>query len=319
MEKIDNSPLVSFVVPIYKVEDVIEHTVKSIIKQTYRNIEVVLVDDGSPDNSVAVASKLLQETNIKWKVISQKNSGLPTARNVGIQNANGEWVICPDSDDVLAPQAIETMLQAAIGSSVDCVFCGFKNVYDDNYDSLPEHEGGVNIFDMPKLRKLFINRELILLVPGMLLRKSYYDIVQFDRDCPHDEDIHFMWQLFYELDKVAYVDSDYYNYYIRGTSMSHSLKPENYIKTSQRYTEMTKKLSLRFPHDEIIPLIYPKYRLGGLHVLARSADYKTFKETVIKDGYRRDMGKLILHRNLKLSVYALIFCICLPLFYKISK
>lgn len=319
MEKMTNNPLVSVVIPVYKVEDVIVHTIKSIIRQTYKNIEVILVDDGTPDNSIIVARQLLEKTSLNWKIVSQKNSGLPTARNVGVQNASGEWVICPDSDDVLAPQAIEKMLEVAIDSSVDCVFCGFKNVGDETYDSLPVHEGGISVYDMEKLRKLFINRELILLVPGMLLRKSYYETVRFDKDCPHDEDIHFMWQLFYVLDKVAYVDADYYNYYVRSTSMSHSLKPKNYLKTSQRYAEMTRGLSLRFPNDDIVPLIYPKYRLGGLHVLARSVDFKTFKETVIKDGYRRDIHKLIAHGNLKLSIYAMIFCVCLPLFYKISK
>ena len=319
MEKMINTPLVSVVIPVYKVEDVIEHTIRSIIGQTYKNIEVILVDDGTPDNSIIVAKRLLEKTSLNWKIVSQNNSGLPTARNVGIQNASGDWVICPDSDDVLASQAIERMLEVAIDNSVDCVFCGFKNVSDRNYDSLPEHEGGVSVLDVNKLRKLFINRELILLVPGMLLRKSYYEAVKFDKDCPHDEDIHFMWQLFYLLDKVAYMDSDYYNYYVRSTSMSHSLKPENYLKTSQRYAEMTRRLSFKFPDDDIVPLIYPKYRLGGFHVLARSVDYKSFKDTVNKDGYRRDMNKLIFHGNIKLSLYALIFCICLPLFYKISK
>lgn len=320
INKIEGSnPLVSVVVPVFKVEYVIERTLRSIANQTYKNIELILVDDGTPDKSVEVATNYLDGMNINWRVFHQENQGLPTARNNGIKEAKGEWVICPDSDDYIAPQTIEKMIEAATKTSSDCVFCGFKSVNDNNYDALPEHEGGVVVYDMPKLRKLFLERKLIVLVPGMLLRRKLYDVIQYDKDCPHDEDIHFMWRLFYTLEKVAYLDADYYNYYVRSTSMSHTLKPEAYLKTSERYQVMTAGLAKQFPDDEIVPLIHPKYRLGGLHVLAKSADYSTFKNTIIKDGYRKDMIKLVTQSNIKLKLYALIYCLCLPLFYRISK
>jgi len=101
--------------------------------------------------------------------------------------------------------------------------------------------------------------------------------------------------------------------------MSHTLKPTAYLKTAERYKVMETELTSMFPNDKVIPMIYPKYRLGGLHVLAKSTDYKTFKETVIKDGYRNDMSRLIIQPNMKLSMYALLYCISLPLFYRISK
>lgn len=311
--------LVSIVVPVYKVEAVIERTLRSIVAQTYKNIELILVDDGTPDKSVEVASKYLESTNINWRVLHQENQGLPAARNNGIKEAKGEWVICPDSDDYIAPQTIERMLEIAHQYSTDCVFCGFKNVHDADFDTLPVKEGGVEVYEMPRLRKLFLNRKLIVLVPGMLLKRSVYDEIQFEKDCPHDEDIHFMWRLFYRLNNVAYVDADYYNYYVRGTSMSHTLKPENYLKTSDCYDKMTAILMAKYPSDEIVPLIYPKYRLGGFHVLAKSTTFDVFKQTVKKDGYRKGMGKLLAHGDMKLRLYALIFCTCLPLFYKVSK
>lgn len=311
--------LVSVVVPVYKVEAVIERTLRSIAAQTYKNIELILVDDGTPDKSVEVASKYLESTDINWRVLHQENQGLPTARNNGIKEAKGEWVICPDSDDYIAPQTIERMLEAATKTDSQCVFCGFKNVHDDDFEAQPKYEGAVEVYEMPKLRKLFLERKLIVLVPGMLLRRKIFDTVKYDKDCPHDEDIHFMWRLFYTIDKMAYIDADYYNYYLRSTSMSHTLKPEAYLKTSERYRVMTADLKTKFANDEIIPLIHPKYRLGGLHVLAKSNDYRIFKNTVFEDGYRKDMSKLVLYGDIKLSMYTLIYCISLRLFYKISK
>lgn len=311
--------LVSIVVPVFKVEAVIERTLRSIVDQTYKNIELILVDDGSPDNSIELAANYLKDKELNWRVVHQDNQGLPSARNNGIKEACGDWVICPDSDDFIAPQTIEKMLLAAHQSETECVFCGFKIVHDHNYDELPRHEGRVIVYEMPKMRKMFLERKLIVLVPGMLLKKSVFDIVEFDKDCPHDEDVHFMWRLFYTIKKIAFIDADYYNYYLRTTSMSHTLKPEAYLKTSERYEVMEVFLKKEYPADEVVPLIYPKYRLGGLHVLAKSTDYETFRKTVKEDGYRKDMSRLVFQPNMKLSLYALVYCMSLSLFYKISR
>lgn len=310
---------VSVVVPVYAVEDVILRTLKSIVDQTYKNIELVLVNDGTPDKSIEVAERFLKEYSIDWKVINQVNCGLPTARNKGIESSIGEWVICPDSDDILAPMAIEKMLDAAYINNSNCVFCSYKIVHDDNYNALPSRDGEIYQYDIQYVRKLFLNRNLILLVPGMLIRRNIYDSIKFDKDCPYDEDIHFLWRLFFFLSSITYVDSDYYNYYERSTSMVHNLKPESYLKTSFQYRAMVKDLTLKYPYDKIVPKIYPKYRLGGLHVLSRSTNYQTFKATAIQDGYRIGVSRLISFDNFKLAIYAVIFCISLRLFYQISK
>lgn len=310
---------VSVIIPVYKVADVILNTLESVVNQTYKDFEMILVDDGTPDDSVAVAEKYLADKNVEWRFIHQPNSGLSMARNNGITEAKGEWIICPDSDDVIAPQTIEKMLEVALNTESECVFCGFKNVTDKNYKELPRYEGEASIYQAEELRKLFLYRKLVPLVPGMLLKKSVYDNLKYDKDCPYDEDIHFMWRLFYKLNKVAYINADYYNYYIRNASMVHSLKPIAYLKTSEKYKEMTEVLKVKYPKDNIIPLIYPKYKLGGFHVLSRSTDFKTFKATVIKDGYRKDIGKLIKWGDAKLAAYATLFCTSLKLFYIVSK
>lgn len=311
--------LVSVVVPVYRVEDYIVNTLESIVNQTYSNLELILVDDGTPDCSVEVAEKYLSDKNIDWRFIHQKNSGLPTARNNGIKEAKGKWVICPDSDDYIAPQTIEKMVEAAKKYSVRCVFCGYKNVSESQIKDGAIKEKEAIKLDIDDLRRRFLERRIIPLAPGMLLDRSIYDNIKYDKDCPHDEDIHFMWQLFYTIDDVAYIDADYYNYLVRGTSMSYNLKPEAYLATSRQYAIMTEWLIGKFPNDKIAKLIYPKYRIAGAHVLARSNDYNTFKQTIIKDGYRREMGKLVFQPNMKLSLYTLLYCISLKLFYKISK
>ena len=311
--------LVSIVVPVYKVEQCIANTLESIVNQTYKNIELIMVDDGTPDNSVAVAEAYLADKKINWRFIHQMNSGLPTARNNGIKDAKGKWVICPDSDDYLVPEAIEEMVQAAHATGTKCVFAGYKIVHDNDLKKGVVSNNGIKRYPIQFLRRLFLRRKLILLSPSMLLDRTVYDTIQFDAGCFHDEDIHFMWRLFYHLDDIVYIDADFYNYYVRSTSMSHTLKPENYLAASERYSVMVRALSKSHPQDKIVKLIYPKYRLGGAHVLAKSTDFNVFKETIKKDGYRKDMHRLVLQPDLKLSLYALVYCLSLKLFYHISK
>lgn len=311
--------LVSIVVPVYKVEKYIVDTIESIVNQTYKNIELILVNDGTPDSSIEVASEFLAGKSISWKVIEEENSGLPTARNNGIKAATGKWVICPDSDDYLAPQTIEKMVEVANTLSVRCVFCGYKNVDDAHIKDSPVIEGDAIRLDIGELRKRFLERRIKPLAPGMLLDRNIFERIQYDKGCPHDEDIHFMWQLFYDINDVAYIKADYYNYRLRSSSMSYNLKPRAYLAASERYAAMTENLIRKYPKDEVAKRIYPKYRLGGAHVLARSTDFKAFKETIHIDGYRRDMSKLVFQSDFKLSAYALLYCLSLKLFYIISK
>lgn len=311
--------LVSVVVPVYNVERCIVNTLESIVYQTYKDIELILVNDGTPDKSIEVASTYLSDKDIDWRVIEEPNSGLPTARNNGIKAATGKWVICPDSDDYLVPEAIERMVDAAQKTGAKCVFCGYKIVHDEDLKRGILEDKGVKQYPIQKLREMFFRRKLILLAPGMLLERSLYDTLQYDAGCLYDEDIHFMWRLFYHIDNIAYIDADFYNYYMRSTSMVHSLKPKNYLAASERYHIMTQEMCGNHPDDKLVHLIYPKYRLGGAHVLARSTEYKVFKETIISDGYRHDMRKLVFQADLKLSAYALLYCLSLKLFYNISR
>ena len=313
------SDLVSVVVPVYKVEDVIHNTINSIIHQSYHNIEVILVNDGSPDNSIEVALRILENSGLQWRVINQENKGLSSARNNGIKESKGEWVICVDSDDVIAENAIERMVMCADAHKTQCVFCGYKPVYDDTYLDPPSYDHGDILIDIKNVRELFLKRKIKFLAPGMLAKRTLFNYLSFDVDCPYDEDIHFMWQLFYTVDLVSYVDSDLYNYYQRRVSMVHSLKPSAYLKASTCYKEMTSKLKSKYPDDPIIPLIYPKYRLGGLHVLSRSNNYSSFKHTVIEDGYRKGIWALLRSGDFTLTLYCIIYCISLKMFYYISK
>ncbi len=312
--------LVSVVVPVYKVEDYIINILDSVVSQTYKDLELILVDDGSPDRSIEVAEEYLKDKAIDWCVIHQKNAGPSAARNTGIENAKGEFIICPDSDDYIEPETIENMVQFAHDQQLSCVFCGYKLVTIENISQCAGCTAQTIVYDAAKLRKLFLDRKIKLLMPGMLLKKSVYGKIQYNSECPYDEDVLFIWELLFQDNSFGYIANPYYHYLSRGSSTVHTLKPENYLAASKVYSNTVRGLAKIHPNEtKIISKIYPKYRLGGLHVLSKSNDFGTFKNTVIQDGYRKNMLRLILQPNIKLSLYAMIYCISLRAFYAVSR
>ncbi len=120
--------LVSIIVPVYKVEAYLEQCVRSIINQTYRLIEVILVDDGSPDNSGKLADELALEDE-RVRVVHKENGGLSSARNAGLEVAKGEYVLFVDSDDFWMDGTCLERLVGEMGKTPECDFIGFNCKY----------------------------------------------------------------------------------------------------------------------------------------------------------------------------------------------
>lgn len=130
MSLVNTEKTVSVVVPVYKTEAYLEKCVDSILSSTYKNIEVVLVDDGSPDNSGKICDEYA-EKDTRVKVIHKENGGLSSARNSGIAVASGEYITFVDSDDTIRIDAIERMLSVAEGENAAIVKMKFKNVTEN--------------------------------------------------------------------------------------------------------------------------------------------------------------------------------------------
>lgn len=123
-------PELSIIVPIYKVEKYLKECVDSILNQTFTDFELILVDDGSPDDCPKMCDSYAQQDD-RIRVIHQKNKGLSAARNVGIEMARGRWLGFIDSDDFVAPDFYEKLLAAAEAATADCAICSIQFVQED--------------------------------------------------------------------------------------------------------------------------------------------------------------------------------------------
>lgn len=147
----EDNELISIIVPVYNVEKYIEKCINSLINQTYSNIEIILVDDGSTDSSGKICDTYLNKEK-RIKVIHKKNEGLGLTRNVGIDNANGKYLVFVDSDDFVHEELIENLYITLKENNADTCYCGFFEYYSD--DKILEKKA---FYD----NKLFQNKEII--------------------------------------------------------------------------------------------------------------------------------------------------------------
>ena len=165
-------PKASVIVPVYKVEEYLEKCVQSILAQTERDFELILVDDGSPDRCGALCDSLAQ-TDSRIRVIHQENQGLGGARNTGIREARGDWLLLVDSDDWIEPKILEKAMEAGLREEADLVMFAFRTVDEQG------RELGVFREDMPKERGIGLqeHKEALLTAPcawNKLYRRGFF-------------------------------------------------------------------------------------------------------------------------------------------------
>ncbi|MGN0326811.1 MAG: glycosyltransferase family 2 protein [Lachnospiraceae bacterium] len=135
--------LISVIVPIYKVEKYLKECVDSILQQSYTALEVILVDDGSPDR----CGEIVDEYKVKdprVRVIHQENGGLSEARNSGVRIAAGDWIVFVDADDVIHEEMIATLYEAAVSTRSQMAWCAIREITEDGYLILTEEERTVS-------------------------------------------------------------------------------------------------------------------------------------------------------------------------------
>ncbi|WP_035416120.1 glycosyltransferase [Bacillus sp. MB2021] len=128
---------ISVIVPIYNVENYLDMCIKSILNQTYSNLEIILVDDGSPDNCGSICEKYASKDD-RIKVIHKKNGGLSDARNVGVLAATGDFISFIDADDYIDLKFYEIMMNLMINNNVDIVQCDYEMVYENKFDVIEQ-------------------------------------------------------------------------------------------------------------------------------------------------------------------------------------
>lgn len=214
--------LVSVVVPIYNVEQYLERCIDSVLRQTYSNLEIILVDDGSTDNSGSICDKYALEDK-RIVVLHKVNGGLSDARNYGIEKAKGKYITFIDSDDYVSCLYIEIMMKALIDNCADISICDEKKTKLSNETEckntfLTETE----VWDSRiGIKEILLQRGTTASSCGKIYKKEYFREIKF----PYGklfEDMGTTYKIFDKAEKIVKVNRELYFYYQRENSIQGS-------------------------------------------------------------------------------------------------
>ncbi len=230
-----NNDLISVIVPVYNVEKYLDRCVESIVNQTYTNLEIILVDDGSPDNCPKMCDDWAKKDN-RIKVIHKENGGVSSARNIGLDNALGKYIAFCDPDDLIHPQMYEVLYKFAKDNDAECVVCNFENFSDFNnikvQDIILENKyecfSGKQAYEYIRLSD---KCNMIGCVWNKLFLKSSIHILRFDTSLSYGEDLCFVLTFLSTIESMIVLDDVFlYYYFIRNDSVMRTLDSKKYLK-----------------------------------------------------------------------------------------
>lgn len=245
--------LLSIIVPVFNVEKYLHQCLDSLVSQSYKNIEVIMVDDGSQDKSGMICDKYAAKYK-NFSVIHKENAGLGMARNTGLDHISGDYVTFVDSDDYLEPFFIEKMLNYAVSNNVDMCKGGFQRVRDDGV-IIATRQYENEIFNGSDARTKFLPRmfgssptkhdSIEMCVCGAIYKKSLID--KYHLRFPSEREM-ISEDLVFNIDYMQHADGAYlisevgYNYRANFSSLTKSYRPDRFVASRHFYLEIGKKL-----------------------------------------------------------------------------
>lgn len=244
--------LVSIIIPIYNVEQYIVTCLESVIGQTYKTLEVILVDDCGTDESIALARNFLShvDSSIKFKfILHQNNMGLSAARNSGIKAASGEYIYFLDSDDYLIPECIELLIRQAESGRIDCVIANFRIVGEGK--RLPLISIPSNILDTTdKIRKSFYLNQWTNLACNKLINRAFLNVNNlFFVEGLYHEDVLWGYFLANRAKTMSVVQEETYIYVLRNNSISSRVRLKNLKDRVTIFEKIFELSTLQFTDD----------------------------------------------------------------------
>lgn len=243
-------PKISVIIPAYNVEKYIEKTLKSLIDQTFKDFEAIIINDGSTDNTERIIKEVLQDTKFQWKLINQENQGVSAARNRGIMESKGEYISFLDADDYYHPTFLEKMYNKAKEKNYEVVFCNISRVNENGKTILEIKQKkeyfGIELTGEEALKQI-LNGHLYIWVSNYICKKkllSEHNIL-YTKGCTHGEDQEFWMKVFFHAMLVNSVTETLVYYVQRKGSAAHSNSLKNFnsvgaMKRVEKYLERQK-------------------------------------------------------------------------------
>ena len=245
------NPKVSVILPFYNAEKTLERSIRGILKQTYRNIEFILIDDGSSDASQSIAREYVAH-DARIHLICKPNTGVSNSRNIGLDAATGDWIYFVDADDWIELDAVEAFMEAATSPSCDYVVSDFYRVQGDKMEY--KHGPAAGLVSREKYAEYMAARPANFYYTSLwnkMFRRSIIEDnhMRFDTSMKFGEDHVFILRYMSLVDRVALIDRALYYYVDNAGSLIHQgLNPAGIVKmkwnTYRPYLKLYRTLGL---------------------------------------------------------------------------
>lgn len=270
---------ISIIVPVYNVEAYLEKCVESILKQTYTNLEILLVNDGSTDKSGELCDKLALRDH-RIRVIHKENGGLSDARNRGIDEASSNLIGFIDSDDYIDEDMYETLYRQMVASKADLSMCGHYDVYHQ----IPEKQvAEIKTWElMPEEAIKMVMEAKILSVTAVnkLYKKALFEQLRF-RIGKIAEDAFIMVDLIHQCSKIVATNEKKYYYVHRENSITTQKFSLKFLNVIEAYEQNAKIISENYP--DLYDVAIMRLNWAYFYVLDRLLVDNDFKDKVLED------------------------------------
>lgn len=230
-------PLVSVVIPVYNVSRYLPQCMDSVIRQTYRNMEIILVDDGSTDGSGRICDEYAQR-DARVCVVHSLNKGLASARNLGLDHIRGEYISFVDSDDWIEPHTIETLISTAINTGADIAVAGRCSEYIGKTVSTQKKDYDIKVFQGEEILEAYAKGVFYDVVWNKLYCRECFDRITFP-DGHNYEDVFTTPSLLGDAaeqgKKVAAVSEELFHFRMRKSSITHTYSLGNLVDCWEAY------------------------------------------------------------------------------------
>lgn len=244
-------PVVSIVVPIYNVEQYLEECVDSILDQTYMNLQVILVNDGSPDRCGEIIEKY-RSADKRVVAVHKENGGAPSARNEGIKHAIGDYIAFVDSDDILHHNYIHELLKAALDDEAEIAVCDFIRFRKAKpYDTETYEKRKMLIDRSMAIFEMYKNDSIGWNCWNKLYRRCLFEEIQFPEGqvC---EDKATIYKLFLKTNKISYIKVPLYYYRVRKQSISSERSVKLYMDSLHTNAVMERDFEIHGLNEEML-------------------------------------------------------------------
>ena len=301
--------MVSVIVPVYNAEKYIRHCLDSICSQTYSDLEIVLVNDGSKDNSLSILQEYAEKDS-RIHVIDQENRGVASARNTGLQNAHGEYILYVDADDWIEADMVERLLSYT--PKEDIVFCGSDSA---NSDSDVKKVAAVETEEWDHDRQLLEfmkHKRMTGMLWNKLIRRRLTEGISFNEKTGYGEDAEFLWQVLKNSNSMLATNEILYHHILDSDSISGHAFSEKKYSAIPMWEKINEDVVKHYPH--LISLAQERLMCAAVFSMyeAKQAHYQN-KEHIahMRKITRNYIFSFLRAKNisLKFKLYAIAVCL----------